>query len=844
MGNHYKLSSALLFFILLFVSSNESFSQGKHKRAHQSLRDSLQEKIARRDSLIRSMKHYRNPLNMLGSKIQDYTLSYVEYNADLSRGFDTVTISTRLPVLERQVNIMRTAINNSTTLGNMVVIRGIIDHLNDETKKWDDKLIFVNGQLDKIHAGVARFKSDSTLRAVPEDTTLKKGITIQVKELNAKWQDIDSCVERSLIRIGLLQNRVTSLSVQLIDLNDRTDQRISDFAAKALTNEYGFLWDKQSFDKSGNPNKAVMETYHLNSRLYRYFLSGRSNYAGHFGGLFVLIAFLIWIYNSSRKIRRLDEGYQSIFDQTNYIVKHPYLSSLIIITVLWPYFYNHPPQVFAYTMALAMTACFGILIKSNWPPTLFRFWCYLLVAAIVFCFSNLLVLITYTDRIILLIASGVIGYQAIKLLILAKTSTEQYPPYLIPVLYGFIALQCLSVVLNLTGRFSLAEIVGITATLNICLAFGFYLFIQIIMESLFLQLETHKQIESNLISSYLDFKLLREKTRDILIKLTGILWLVALAKNLTIDDYLYDQVAEFLNHPYQVGSTAFTFRGIVVFVFIIWLSGLLAKVISYFYDFVGEKTRLTPHAKKTRSSILLIRLSIFVIGFFVAISAAGIPMDRVTIIIGALGVGIGFGLQNIVNNLVSGVILAVEKPIQVGDIIEVTGKSGTIKEIGIRSSKIECGDGSELIVPNGDLISQHVINWTLTNNNRRVELIIRVVYGSDVVLTENVLNSIIQSHGDIMKTPAPSVFLYNFSDSAIEFRAWFWAADISTWLQLKSSVMRAIYTEFANQGIEIPQGQKDIQVNFPENLKDTNSKETVKTNKAIPPEDQQRAEPK
>ena len=160
---------------------------------------------------------------------------------------------------------------------------------------------------------------------------------------------------------------------------------------------------------------------------------------------------------------------------------------------------------------------------------------------------------------------------------------------------------------------------------------------------------------------------------------------------------------------------------------------------------------------------------------------SGIPMDRITIIIGALGVGIGFGLQNIVNNLVSGVILAFEKPVQVGDIIEVGNRTGTIKEIGIRASKIETGNGSELIIPNGDLISQHVINWTLSNNNRQVELIVGVAYGSDIARVETLLKNLIRGRDDIMQTPPPSVFLHNFSDSSVDFKILFWAAEISTW---------------------------------------------------------------
>ena len=128
------------------------------------------------------------------------------------------------------------------------------------------------------------------------------------------------------------------------------------------------------------------------------------------------------------------------------------------------------------------------------------------------------------------------------------------------------------------------------------------------------------------------------------------------------------------------------------------------------------------------------------VGFFLAVSASKFPLDKITIIISAFGIGIGFGLQNIVNNLVSGLILAFEKPIQIGDIIEVDTRSGTIKEIGIRSSKLATSDGAEVIIPNGDLISHHVINWTLSNTNRRVELIVGVAYGSDIEKVKALFN--------------------------------------------------------------------------------------------------------
>lgn len=812
MQNLFKTICFILIAALAF--SQHCPAQVKKKKPHLSVRDSLRKKVLRRDSVIRSFKNVDGPVNILLGKIEDYTTSYVETNSDLSRGFDTLEISQELPTLEKRMTLMHNAIDRSSTLSNLVTIRDIIDHLKDQMNSWEDQITIYTNQLDGISDKVSDFKSDTVLRNAPSDSSLRAKTIAQVQDLDAKWKTLDSSAKKSMIRIGLLENRISALSILLIDLDDRIDLKIHQFTVNALTNEYGFMWAPHQSKTPTSLDIAFTKTSRLIYLLYAYFITNKSNFVAHIVNLLILVVFFGWIYNCRKKIARLNSGYDSIFEQTNYIVKYPYLSALTVFSMVSPYLYDHPTQAFTHTMFLIMMASIGVLIKNNWPRPLYKFYGVLFVAAVLFCISSLMVLITYADRVLLLLLSGVVIYYSLQLLKQIKNTAPAYPPYMQLILKVFIALHGLAILLNITGRFSLAKIFSVTATLNLCLAMGFYLLLQILMESLFLQLEGNKK-SGNKITSFLDFKELQKKSKGFLVKIIGILWLVALAKNLTIDDYIYDQVNDFLNSPHQVSSTAFTFRSILVFVIVIWISGLIARVISYFYDFAGQQTKLTPQAKKTRSSILLIRLTIFVVGFFVAITAAGIPMDRVTIIIGALGVGIGFGLQNIVNNLVSGVILAFEKPVQVGDVIEVSGKSGTIKEIGIRSSKIECGDGSELILPNGDLISQHVINWTLSNNNRRVELIIRVAYGSDITKVESILNGVIKGNNDIMKSPPPTVFLNNFSDSAIEFKALFWADDISKWQGLKSSVMLAIYIEFDKEGIEIPKGQKDIQVNFP-----------------------------
>ena len=149
-------------------------------------------------------------------------------------------------------------------------------------------------------------------------------------------------------------------------------------------------------------------------------------------------------------------------------------------------------------------------------------------------------------------------------------------------------------------------------------------------------------------------------------------------------------------------------------------------------------------------------------------------------------------------------ILAFEKPVQIGDVIEVGSHAGTIKEIGIRSSKLATSDGSEVIIPNGDMISHQVVNWTLSNTNRRVEMAIAVAYGSDIEKVKKLLSDILTGRDDIMSTPGPSVYVNNITDKFVEFRASFWAPDISNAAELRSRILAAIYESFAKEGINLP----------------------------------------
>jgi len=291
--------------------------------------------------------------------------------------------------------------------------------------------------------------------------------------------------------------------------------------------------------------------------------------------------------------------------------------------------------------------------------------------------------------------------------------------------------------------------------------------------------------------------------------LWGLFFIIAL-NIFQIKDDVFEWGERLFTDSIAIGAAEITVGNILIFIFVIWLSIAVTKGIRHILEkdvFPRVKT-----AKGVPSTVVMfVQIILVSSGFFLAAAAAGIKLTNLSIILGAFSVGIGFGLQNIFNNIVSGLILAVERPIKVGDVLQVGELLGVVRSIGLRSSNVKSFEGAEVIVPNGNLISNEMINWTLSDSSRRLSINVGVAYGTDTDQVIEILQELAMNHELVDKKPSPTAYFTRFGDSALEFKLRAWT-NIDNRLPVESDLNGAINKALHKAGIEIPFPQTDLHI--------------------------------
>lgn len=785
-----------------FMSRMQDFAE---KSAKESIEDFKSDKVAMVQLEV---------INQLRLTVQDA-------KGYLKTGLDTTLIKKKLKALKQDylsgIEGVLTNRGTTQTYRNLASTKRVLKALSMEVKRIKSSLESQQKKFAYFHYKIDSLGTAPELFIFPKDSAQTLDYVRTLGSIAVDAAPVDSVLKASNARV---QKLLYSYNMELSELQNTIEQ-VEGFeeqmANETFTRELPNIWQEQlRFRPFGEIVRFSLKKNIMTLKFYMVNNVGKIS-------LIVLLCFCSFIYlNALRGIYK-EKGLVSKEMNGQLAIRYPALSAILIVLSLFQFLLVSPPFTLSFIIWViscsSLTVIFRNFITSYWM----RVWLVMVLFFIIASASNLLLQASRAERWYMIVLAG-IGVVAGTVIILHRKQVELREKWITYSIFVMVCIEFFSIILNIYGRFNLAKTLFLAGFLNVIIAILFLWVVRLINEGLLLAFEVYTVQNKKLF--YLNFGKVGSQAPPVLYALLVLGWIVIMGHNFPLFELLSKPALDFLSAERRLGDYGFSINGILLFFLIMTISVVLSKIVSFFTSddhLTGSKDN-DQNNRGLGSWVLLLRIAILSIGLFLAIAAAGIPMERITIIIGALGVGVGFGLQTLVNNLVSGLIIAFEKPVNVGDIVDVDGQGGTMKSIGFRSSVISTWEGGDLVMPNGDLLNSHLMNWSLSGNRRRLSMEIGIAYDTDLKKCREIIHQILENEERVLKNPKPAVNFELFGSNAIELKIQLWTRHLKENNPTRNDLIIAINDAFAKNGIKIPFNQQDVHIHYPKNEPDQDSK--------------------
>lgn len=524
-----------------------------------------------------------------------------------------------------------------------------------------------------------------------------------------------------------------------------------------------------------------------------------------------LMLFLFWV---RRKIAPLVDEEPKLRRAAAFF-QMPIAAAIVLSVVFVPFIYTQPPRVL-YSIVSMFAIVPGILILRRIiesPLTLLLYG--LIGLSVVDRFRDVIAELPTISRIIfsaeMVAACGFLLWFYRSKWIERKVAAGSFTlySYIKRAIPFAVAVLGFAFVANVFGFASLSFLIG-NGLLRACYAaILIYTLVQILSSGIAFLLRVRPFSSLGAVKSN-RVKIRLTATRGI--KWMGIaLWAIVVMRAFSLQDVAYETANAIVGYTVHIGEISFTIGDVLFFVATIWIAVLMSRFIRFvLQEDIFPRMDLGSGASFAISSV--VHYLLLISGFLIAIAAVGFELSRFAIVAGAIGLGLGFGLQTIINNFVSGLILLFEQPIKVGDTVQIGQHTGSLMRIGLRASVVRKVDGSDVIVPNSKLVSDEVINWTMLDDRRRIDIPVGVAYGTDPKLVSDVMVSVTRDVEDILSDPSPRALFLGMGDSSLDFELRFWTAESGSWVALRSDIVTKLYNALVEAGVEIPYPQQELTV--------------------------------
>jgi small-conductance mechanosensitive channel len=743
--------------------------------------------------------------------MSDYMMSIDRVNDKLNAisdssklSFEVKRIGRRLDMITNDINLIRQNIGrrrSGTNIKNMYLYQSFISDLDTENDLIQTRLnrMYNSVYHAKLHLKTAL--SDSIFRVMYADSSLRNAFDKQLTRMERKWVRVDSLTKTGINTLNDLKVKASDNSISLSNMLNVMDNRLDKAGQQLFGKETNFLWQKSLPDTLSTKNsKPIISVLGSERNAVGYYVSQTSNQRGIIIVLAILL--LIWLFMKRRQLKAFrKQDVNFAFLHLQYLNTHPVLSIFVVLLSLMPFFDAYAPTTYISFESLLLILTVSIITFEKWARPLWVTWMVLVALFIAVTVTNLFLEPTLLQRLWLVVIHGSIAIVAFRFIHKLAKETPFYKWIKLAIITG-IALACLAILGNLFGRFSLSNILGITAIFAITQAMTLPIFVETVIETVLLQLQSSRLKKG--ISKPFDSSVVINKIRLPLLLIVVFLWLIMLTSNLAVYHYISNSITDFLTLTRTIGSISFKMASVILFFVIIWMAHILQRLITFLFGETGNDFEdITAHSKGQHSRLLVTRLLVLIGGYLLAIAASGLPIDKLTIILGALGVGVGMGLQSIVNNFVSGIILIFDGSLQIGDEIEVNGQAGKVKEIGLRTCTLNTADGAEVIIPNGTILSQNIVNWTYSNDQRRVMIEFSLSGDElDTNIINDTINGVISKLPNVITKNKPVILFTKVHQETCWLTVRFWSTIINV-EQVKSAAMLQLSAAFKAKNMKM-----------------------------------------
>jgi potassium-dependent mechanosensitive channel len=487
-----------------------------------------------------------------------------------------------------------------------------------------------------------------------------------------------------------------------------------------------------------------------------------------------------------------------------------------------------------YSTALLLAIAFSTIVRLDYPVALVSLGWYLLLIPLLRLLPGvlpgrltypfwLLALFFLTDRILMLVSRHAFGVRIATLALAIATLTSLLWLYrrmhftdiegvwgavIRAGVWAAVLTLAASATSNVIGMFALSRFL-MSATLR-CVYAAVLLHGAVVVVRGLLGRALRSRGARYVIPHGEDFEVHQRRLKQVVRVIGALIFTGVALRAFALWDPLLTAIDDFLDTQHAVGAVHFTYGDLTTIAVVLVLAYVVSQVIRFLSE-VAIYPRLNLQLGAARATSKVIHYLIMLVGFLCAVAAAGIDITKLVVFFSALGVGIGFGLQNIVNNFVSGLVLLFERPLQVGDNVLVGDTAGVVSDIGIRASKIRTWEGADVLIPNGQLVSQGFTNWTLSDPRRREDLRFGVAYGTPPEEVMDLACQVALADPRVIREPAPYVLLTDFGDSSMNYALRYWCT-VADHVTLTSSLRVKLVAALDKAGIEMPFPQRDLNI--------------------------------